>query len=102
MESPPVDLHTEELLQPHVAKMHLPTKVVQERKLARLVGGLEHHNPQTEGLGEPIGEGGVEVAIGVKQTYAASALPRFHDQLARAGIEPPLPLFDQLVHHVGS
>ena len=100
MQAPPVDFHAKDFFQPHVAQVHFATEVIQQGKLAWLVGSFEHYGVKAERLCETIRIGAVEISGIVKQSHSFRALPRFHDQLERARIEPPLSLLDQLSYAI--
>src|SRR5690348_5584504 len=98
MQAAPVDLDAKQLLQPHVAQADLGPEVIQERKLARLVGSLEHDVSETESIGEAFGEVGVELAAGAEEADFVGALPGLDDELPRSRSEPSVSLFDQAAH----
>src|SRR5215469_13390591 len=63
MEPTPVNLYAKKLFQPDIAEVHFPAEMVQQRKLAGLVGRLEHHRSQAERLREAIGISAMEVSL---------------------------------------
>jgi hypothetical protein len=52
MNTPPINLDAQDLFQSHVAQVDLGAEVVQQRELARLVGGLEQDCFKAEGGSE--------------------------------------------------
>src|SRR5690242_12553317 len=95
MEPAPVDLDPKQLFEPHVAEPDLWPEVTHQRELARFAGCLERDDAQAEGIGEAVGEAGVELPARSEEADLVRALPRLHDELARSRFEPPLPLLDQ-------
>src|ERR1700719_3414077 len=100
MEAPPVDFHAKKLLQPDIAEVHFAAEMVQQGKLAGFVGRFEHHRLEAERLSEAICICAVEVSAVIKKSYLFCALAVFHDELEGSGVEPPLPLLDQLRYAV--
>src|SRR5947199_2477903 len=100
METPPVNFHAKYFFQPHVAQVHFAAEVIQQGKLAWLIGSFEYHGVKAERLCETICVCAVEISGIVKQTYFFRALPRFHHQLECSCIQPPLSLLDQLSYAI--
>ncbi len=88
MQSAPIDLDPEDLLEPDVGELNLGPEQIEERELARLVGGLELDRLQPELGRAPFGEPLVEPTVVVEQADAAGALAPLDDDLHRAGLRP--------------
>ena len=74
--------------------MDVPSKMIQQGKLAWLVRRFEHDRVEPERVYKPIRIGGIEVSILIEQADPLCAFSRFDDQLEGARVEPPLPLFN--------
>ena len=100
MEAAAVDFYAQNFLQPDITEVHLSTEVVQEGKLAGLVGSFEHYRVQAKRFSKTIGESGIEISCFAEQSHALSALSCFHDQLEGTSIEPSVPLLNQVTDGV--
>src|SRR5262245_4520986 len=74
--------------------MDVPSKVIQQGKLARLVRGFEHDRIEPERLDKSICKCRVLVSILVEQSDSLRAFSCFDDQLDGTRVEPVLPLFN--------
>src|SRR5689334_22104912 len=97
VQSAAVDLDPQQLLQAHVGEPHLGPEVLEERELAPLRGRLEDDLAEPEGVDEPLGVVGLELAAVVEEPDALGALAPLDDELPRPEVEPPAALLDQLV-----
>jgi molecular chaperone DnaK (HSP70) len=76
-----VDLHTQQLLQPHVAHLDHRPEMIQQGKLARLVRRLEHDVIEAPRLHKAFGEIRVDLALPVEQTHLEGTLASSTDHL---------------------
>src|SRR5206468_161872 len=97
MNTAPVDLHPQQLLQSDVGQTHVAAKMIQKRELACLVRRLERHTIKTEGPGELVCECAVENSSIVEQADPDSGFSRFYDKLDGTGVQPAIALIDQLL-----
>ena len=72
--------------------------MVEQRKLARFVGGLENDSTKSERIGKAIGVAAVEVPCPIKEPDLIRTLSGLHHKLKGTRVQPPLPLLDQLGH----
>jgi len=94
METPPVNLNSQKLFQPHIAEVYFRAKMVQQRELAGLNGRFKHNRLKSKCCREPISEVVIEAARGIEEAYSASTLSGFHYQLDCACIQPSISLPD--------
>src|SRR5437879_192253 len=99
MQSAPVDLHSEEFLQPDVAQMDLAAEVFQHGELTGLIGRFKNHYCEPKRVGQTIRESWVELALVVEEPHTSSALSGLHHQLNRSGVHPTVSLCDQLIDY---
>ena len=92
MQATPVDLNAEQFLQTDITEMDIPSKIIQQGKLAWLVRGFEHDCVESEGTHEPLCIRGIQLSIVVEQSYSLCAFPCFNNELDGARIEPFLSL----------
>jgi len=76
-----VDFDAEQLLQTDITEMDVPSKVIQQGKLARLVRGFEDDRIEPERLDKPICKCGIQVSILVEQSDSLRAFSCFDDEL---------------------
>src|SRR5262245_38989311 len=94
VQAAPVDFNAQQFLQTDVTEMNVSSKVIQQRKLARLVRGFEHDGLEAESRDKPVCVCGIQVSILIEQSDSPRAFPGFDDELHRAGVEPFLALVD--------
>src|SRR5216110_1547530 len=90
MQPTPVDFDAKELFKPYIAEMNLPSKVVEQGKLASLIGGFKHYCFETEHGYKAFGIRGVQVSVLIEKPNSPCALSGFDNELHSAGIEPLL------------
>src|SRR6476646_5731253 len=100
MKAAPVDFHTKKLFQYDVAKMHLPSEMLQHCKLARFIWSFEDHDVETKRSRKAICKLPVEPSVFVDQADAFRAFSGFNNKLHRPGLEPALSLRNQLIDHL--
>ena len=94
VEAASVDFNAKQFLQTDITEMDVPSKVIQQGKLARLVRGFEHDRIEPERLDKPVCKRGIQVSIVVEQSDSLRAFSCFDDQLDGTRVEPVLPLFN--------
>src|SRR5690242_16482737 len=99
METAPIDLDAQQLLEPDVGKMNVAAKMIEESKLAGFVGRLERRRTKSKAFDETLRECNVEFSLTVEHAHFPGRLPGLHDDLDRSGVEPSLAPVDQLIHH---
>ena len=92
VQAAPVDFNAEQFLQTDIAEMDVPSKMIQQGKLAWLVRGFEHDGVEPERMDKPVCVCRIQVSILIEESDSLCALPRFDDELDRTRIEPFLPL----------
>src|SRR5215471_9839182 len=94
MQSTPVDFDAEQLLQPDITEMNVPSEVIQQGELAWFVRRFEDDGVEPERTDKPFRVCGIQVSILIEQSDSLCAFPGFDDELDRTGIEPFLALVD--------
>jgi hypothetical protein len=94
VEAAPVDLHAQQFFQSDIAEPNPRSEMIQERKLAGLVGRFECHGIEAEFVGEPVCQRAVEVSSFVEKPDSLGALPGLHHQFSCAGVQPAATLSD--------
>src|ERR1700676_1490438 len=92
MQAPAVNFHSQNLFQPYVTQVNLTAEMVEQRKLARFVGGLENDSTKSERIGKAIGVAAVEVPCPIKEPDLIRTLSGLHHKLKGTRVQPPLPL----------
>ena len=92
VQATPVDFNAKQFFQPDIAEMDVPSKMIQQGKLAWLVRGFEHYGVEPECMDKPVCVCRIQVSILIKESDSLCALSGFDDELDRARIEPFLPL----------
>src|SRR5262249_39358471 len=94
VQAAPVDFNAEQFLQTNVTEMDVSAKVIQQGKLAWLVGRFEDNGLKSERRNKPVCVCRIQVAILMEQPDSPRAFPGFDDELQGAGVEPLLALVD--------
>jgi hypothetical protein len=89
-----VDFNAQQFLQTDITEMDVPSKMIQEGKLAWLVRRFEHDCVEPERIDKPLCICGVQPSVLIEESDSSRAFSRFDDQLDRSGVEPFLPLVD--------
>src|SRR5438067_1741988 len=77
----PVDLDPQQLLEPDVGQLHVGPEVVEQGELAALGRRLEDQHVKTELVSQRVGVSPVEFTGVVEESDTAGALPRLDDEL---------------------
>src|SRR4029077_14252534 len=96
MQATPVNFDSQQFFQPDIGEPDLAAKMIQKGELTGLVGRFEGNPVKAESLCEAIRKGAVKIAVNVEQPDSLGGFARLYDQLDGAGIEPTVPLVDQL------
>src|SRR5690242_11041222 len=76
--------------------------MIEQRELARLVGGFESDPVKAEGVHKAVREAAVQLAFAIEQTDSLGRLPRFDYQLDCTGFQPSIPLRYELLDDAAS
>src|SRR5438067_6429245 len=95
MQAAAIDFDAQQFLQPHVAEVYLAPEVIEQGKLAGLVGRFKHHDVMPERLNEAVRICRIELAFSVEKPDATSALSSFNHQLQGSSVQPAATLLDE-------